>query len=636
MNFFRSPFLYIAGLLVAGIVFGDFFQWTEISAFVITLIFGLSVFLGIILKGEFTKWFLYSGFFLLGLTLLAYQRSSNSILQGDEVNGFGIGSIEEVRNKESEWKQILIRLNRVGEISTKERVLLTTREKLVEGDVLFVRLDLKRIENRNNPGEFDAKAYWKGKNVRYAGFLLEGDFKLVEPGSQNGLSSFFSRVRAHSEGILKEIIPEHAYGLAVAILLGNKGYLSTEVLMGFQGSGAMHVLAVSGLHVGIVMLLLSQFFQRFSRFLSRERALVLTILITFFYAGLTGFSPSVLRAAIMFSVVMLGQLMSRKTNSLNTLGLSALLLMLWNPLVVYDMGFQLSYLAMIGILTLYKPISRLFYIKNKLVLKLWQGTAVGIAAQITTLPLTLYYFNQFANYFWLSNIAVMAFSGLILGIGLSVLILGRIAALAKIGGFALGIFISVFITLIDNVARLPFAVAYGFELHPITVIMLYLLILVILIRPNLTKNLSSLCLIVFIPLITLQVSRYLNSSGRELVVFNSQHPCLALRSGNSMHFFYDEKMKMKQVKRLASDYVRLHPSKVRYIKLKKGRKYSSPRVGNFELNVSYFIQFSLRNKKYQIIRFQNEKVRKGMPIYMPYLPNDEGILLKDGAFRIPL
>jgi hypothetical protein len=230
----------------------------------------------------------------------------------------------------------------------------------------------------------------------------------------------------------------------------------------------------------------------------------------------------------------------------------------------------------------------------------------------------------------------MAFSGLILGIGLSVLILGRIAALAKIGGFALGIFISVFITLIDNVARLPFAVAYGFELHPITVIMLYLLILVILIRPNLTKNLSSLCLIVFIPLITLQVSRYLNSSGRELVVFNSQHPCLALRSGNSMHFFYDEKMKMKQVKRLASDYVRLHPSKVRYIKLKKGRKYSSPRVGNFELNVSYFIQFSLRNKKYQIIRFQNEKVRKGMPIYMPYLPNDEGILLKDGAFRIPL
>lgn len=635
MHFFRSAFLYLSSLLLAGIVLGDLFPWFTSGHSIFLILMLLALLCGIWLRGEFTKWFFFAAFFLLGLNSILFVRSSNN-LQGGSVQGFGLVKVEEVRKKEAEWKQLLVRLEQFEESVSDDKILLTTKEDLEVGEVIFLRLDLSKIVNKNNPGEFNAVSYWRGKNVFYAGFLLRDDYKRIKPASGVGLSAFFDGLRSSSERLLKRLVPEGSFGLASAILLGNKGNLSPEVLSDFQSSGAMHVLAVSGLHVGIVMLLLSQFFERISRLINRQKALVLTILITFFYAGLTGFSPSVLRAAIMFSIVMTGQLLSRSSNSLNTLSFWAFVMMLWNPLVIYDMGFQLSYLAMIGILTLYRPIARLFYIRNKILLKIWQGTAVGIAAQITTLPLTLYYFNQFANYFWLSNIAVMAFSGLILGIGLSVLILGRVAFLAKIGGMLLGILISVFISVIDAIADLPFAVAYGFELSLSAMIVIYGLIAFVLFRPVMLRSMLVLCLLTLIPLTFIQVSRYLNISRNEVVVYNASHPCLSFRAGSEVHFFYDEKLKFKQVSRLAKDYIRMHPGRVSYQKLSKAKRFTSSHRFGFELLSEYSFRFRIKERKYQIIRFRGERTSYGRPIYLPYLEGLKGYDLSNGALRIPL
>ncbi|MGY8927758.1 MAG: ComEC/Rec2 family competence protein, partial [Flavobacteriales bacterium] len=138
-------------------------------------------------------------------------------------------------------------------------------------------------------------------------------------------------------------------GVGQALILGNKELLSTEIKTSFSRAGAMHVLAVSGLHVGIILAFLIFVLERFPRIFSRRAAILISILFIWIYAGITGFSPSVLRATIMFSIIVFGDVFGKQSSRFNSLGFSAFLMIVWNPLIIYDIGFQLSYLAMLGI-----------------------------------------------------------------------------------------------------------------------------------------------------------------------------------------------------------------------------------------------------------------------------------------------
>ena len=188
---------------------------------------------------------------------------------------------------------------------------------------MLVQANLDSIKNKNNPGEFNVKAYWNNKDVYQIGFVGESDFKLIKTVDYPWWMNWSSRVRNHLTEKLQSTLNGEALGVEVALLLGDKQLLTNEVRSSFINAGAMHVLAVSGLHVGIVLYILMFVLGKFTRFISKRNAVLISIAIIWIYAAITGFSPSVLRASFMFSVLAIAQITGRNKNSINVLFFSA-------------------------------------------------------------------------------------------------------------------------------------------------------------------------------------------------------------------------------------------------------------------------------------------------------------------------
>jgi competence protein ComEC len=246
-----------------------------------------------------------------------------------------------------------------------------------------------------------------------------------------------------------------------ALLLGDKSSLDPSTKKAFSIAGATHVLAVSGLHVGIIVSLFSALLGLILLKIKKRKAAwiksVLLLLVIWIYAGITDFSPSILRASMMFSFLSIGQSMTRHSNIYNTISIAAFFMLIINPDNLYAVGFQLSFMAVLGIIYFYPRLSRLFYFKNRLFQKIWNLCAVSIGAQITTFPLALYYFHQFPSYFLLSNLVVIPAAFIVLLLSILLLFLSWIPAVVEILSFALNKIISALHFCIHFIEKLPFS-----------------------------------------------------------------------------------------------------------------------------------------------------------------------------------
>ncbi len=634
----QIPFIPLSLALIIGVLIADAFQSAQLSLFVPLLLLIGSLILSLSIKGKMSIILLILAFISIGSTLLLLKRGDRQlILQNDPQ--FVIGEVIEVRHSKSDWNTILFEVEAIpGEkkfMRSNELLLLKTAATIHTGDVLLARIEPSLIYSKGNPGEFDLKEYYKGKNIRFQAFMNENDYRLLE--HRNSLMGYFNALREGAVELVKRYFPDESHGLAIAILLGDKSYLDPETYSIFQDAGAMHVLAVSGLHVGIVMLLLSYLFQRASRFITKRTAIILTLVLTFIYAGITGFSPSVVRSFIMFGVILIGQLMSWESNTLNSLGFAGVVLLLINPLLIYDLGFQLSFLAMLGIILLYSKVERLFYVRNKFARKIWQGTALGIAAQIATLPLALYHFGKFPNYFWLSNLLVMIFAGIILGLGLSFLVLGRISFMAKMMGMVIGLLISLFTTLTAYIGDLPYAVASGFSIDATMLMILYIMLSIGLILMSWKGKRPIIFLGAVVALIVVQTLRLNNLIQHEVVVFNSEKPCVLKRSGKYLTVFYGSNGDRKQVDRLVSDFNKKLNMDIKFVPMKLNERYAVAKE-SFSIAIdeegSWFLDHGKR-KYYIVQNYRQSYISDRIPIKMAYLPvfSEDEISLRNGAFR---
>ncbi|MGB0165751.1 MAG: ComEC/Rec2 family competence protein, partial [Luteibaculum sp.] len=206
-------------------------------------------------------------------------------------------------------------------------------------------------------------------------------------------------------------------GVAAALIFGDKSLLEDEVKSAFAAAGAMHVLAVSGLHVGIVYLILLILLRKKNHQSLKLQHCLIIIAALWFYALVTGFSPSVQRAATMFSFVALGKGIQRNSNVFNLLAASVIVLIIADPLIITQVGFQMSYLAVLGILLLYPWLQSLWVPKTKIIKALWQISCVSLAAQIATGALGFLYFRQFPTYFLVSNLFVIPLATLVVWLG---------------------------------------------------------------------------------------------------------------------------------------------------------------------------------------------------------------------------
>ncbi len=331
------------------------------------------------------------------------------------------------------------------------------------GDVLLIRGSPSTIKPSSNPGEFDLQRHFYYRNIYYQHYITAGNAILIDHDRGNPLVSSAIKVRLWADRQLKTFVHgEREQATASALVLGVTDGLDGDLLQAYASTGAMHVLAVSGLHVSIIYWIILLIGKPLEKLKSGKAMLAIgSVVLLWIYAFVTGWSPSVLRAVMMFTFVALSRPWKQSTNIYNTMAASAFCLLLYDPFFVMSVGFQLSYIAVFGIVFIHPHLYVVWEPQHRLWDEVWKVTSVSIAAQIATVPISLYYFHQFPNYFLLANLLVIPASFVVLVAGLAVLPLVIVPFLAKCVGFLLQWTIYLMNTIVISIGSLPFAVIKG-------------------------------------------------------------------------------------------------------------------------------------------------------------------------------
>jgi competence protein ComEC len=335
-----------------------------------------------------------------------FQAEVSEILRSNEFNHKFILDHIKIQNKAYKGK-VLWQISRDTDIS-----------KLYVGQNVLLFSTLNNFQKAKNPQHFDYKGFMNNRNV-YA-IVYENHFE-TQSNNKSSLFAIGAKYRKDIIIALKEAGFEDKYlQLMQALILGQKQSIDKNTYNNFADVGVVHILAVSGLHVGIVLVIL-QFLLRPLLRLPKYGwpiMVILSILGLWGFAALAGFSPSVMRAATMFTFLAFGQLYRRKTSSVNMLCLSAMVLLLLWPQLLFEVGFQLSYAAVFAIIMLYPIFSKLYQPKHKFPKLFLDTVYVSTAAQIGVLPFQLYYFHQFPGLFLVGNIVVIPLLGILLSGGI--------------------------------------------------------------------------------------------------------------------------------------------------------------------------------------------------------------------------
>jgi len=377
---------------------------------------------------------------------------------------------DDVDIKENSVKTIVrteaIISNNTTEILNKKILVYFHKDSLSQtlryGDRIIFSAYLQQPDSGMNPEEFDYRKHLSNQGIYFTTWIGNKKFKIIERDAGNILIAKSIQLRNKILNILKSQLGESTeFQVAAAIVTGYRTSLDSDLRQAFSNSGAMHVMCVSGLHVGIIFLVLGYILKFLSDKKTFQRILKVIIILIFiwFYAMLTGFSASVLRATTMFSFVAMGMLVSRKIPVYNSLAASALFLLLLNPGYIYQVGFQLSYLAVIGIVALFPYVQKIIPAKGKFSSKIRDLAAVSIAAQIATTPISLYYFSQFPNYFLLTNIIVVPLAGLIIYTAIPAILLHSVPVIGNALSALLGYEMKLMNGTVNFVDQLPGSVS---------------------------------------------------------------------------------------------------------------------------------------------------------------------------------
>lgn len=319
-----------------------------------------------------------------------------------------------------------------------------------------------RIPDKEAHEDFDFKRYSQTQNVYYQCHVWRNQWHVMD---QSNAGNFLNASRTHLQRQLNNyLLNKDAIHISTALLLGDKSSMDKSLRLAYSEAGAMHILAVSGLHVGILYLIVAFLCRpipnkRYGRWLKT----FICITAIWLYALITGMSPSVIRASIMFSFVALASAANRRTNIYNTLAAAAFFTLLYDPFMLFTPGFQLSYTAVLGIVSFYQPVYQLVYLRWSIPDYFWKITCVTIGAQLGTLPVSVFYFHQIPLYSIFTNLLAIPGAALILSLSLLLVALGPVPALAGITGRILDAVIHHLNLFVQFVQQLPGAVIQGLQ-----------------------------------------------------------------------------------------------------------------------------------------------------------------------------
>ena len=422
-----------------------------------------------------------SAIFLLGLLRVFFFTDSNNeshlskIIGEVEAYEATVRSVPE--EKANSWKIEIevtsVKTKRWQPITGKLLLYVSKNNFTVDnfhyGGKILVKGAPQEVRPPANPGEFDFKRFLSFKNMSHQQFIQTEDVKFISPASRKGFIYYSHQARAWS---MKKII-EYVHGdderaIAIALVLGVTDGIDNDLQNAYAASGAMHVLAVSGMHVGIIYAIILFLFKPLNKYQWSKWVVAITSLILLWtFAFVTGLSPSVLRAVTMFTFIAFARPFGRQTNIYNTLAASIFVLLIINPYLIMSVGFQLSYLAVLGIVYLQRPIYNLWEIENRIGDWIWEITCVSIAAQVATFALALLYFHQFPTYFLISNLFVIPLSTMVLVMGIFLLLVSFLSPVASFTAIILEGLIKALNWIVFKTEALPFSLINNIHITPI-------------------------------------------------------------------------------------------------------------------------------------------------------------------------
>lgn len=481
------PFLRICVPFCLGILAGLFINPGKLFFFALfpatSIILILALKRKILFSDPFTGFILSTLFALTGLWLYTLEKSGISYLPQQSIVIEAVISdypVEKENTFSVEAKLSKVFTTGGGETAGGNILLYVSKEvtdfDIIPGDIINIRCVPREILNRGNPNEFDYKFYMLTKGFRYFAFVGKYDILNKVTPEKRSLSHRALIIRNKIIGMYTDRgLPDERIPLAAALTLGEKDYLDQEQKQQFIDAGVMHVMAVSGLHAVI----LSLFIFRLLFFL-KGKLNILRVLLTMFiiwgFAFVTGLTPSVLRATLMFSFLQAGTLLKRPPNGVNSVLASAFVLILIKPSVIFEAGFQLSYSAVIFIIVFYNELYRKLSFKYFIPDFIWQSAAVTLVAQAGTLPLTISLFNRFPVWFILSNIIIVPVSSVVIIAGALVPMTFPLKFVSVLFTKVLGLFTWLTDELTSKVSMLPSASIEGIGLTSFETITLFILI----------------------------------------------------------------------------------------------------------------------------------------------------------------
>ncbi|MGE5108086.1 MAG: ComEC/Rec2 family competence protein [Sphingobacteriales bacterium] len=559
----EAPFLRLIIPLILGIII----QWnTNIPLTYCWILFLATAFCFLTLSFSSTtflfKWsslkgvFLHILLFVLGMLLSYYKNTAHSpewIGKFYKTGNVLLVKLEEpLSEKEKSFKATASVTQLSGSAETrsvKGNIILYFQKDsgvnfLDYGSQIIINKNLHSIKNSNNPGTFNYERYAAFQDIYYQVYLKRSEYVVLKERDTNWFKQFIYQTRKKIVSILSKYVPgEKESGLAEALLIGYKDDLDKTLVQSYSNTGVVHVVAISGLHLGLIYWLLNLLLKPlYKRKHFRWLKPLLVIAGLWLFAILAGAGPSVIRSAVMFTCIVIGESMKRPTSIYNTLAASAFLLLCYNPFWLWDVGFQLSYAAVLSIVIFIKPVYHWFYIQNKILDFIWKLNAVTLAAQILTVPVSIYHFHQFPNYFLFTNILAVPLSSLIVLGEILLCTVSIIPIMATYAGIVLHWLIWLMNSFVEHMESLPFSLWDSLYFSIPQLILLYSFIAgtgIWLLHKNKKALLAGLLFLsgfIFLR----NISFYEASRQKQLIVYNvPQHTALDFIDGRNYVFAGD-------------------------------------------------------------------------------------------------
>lgn len=455
--------LHFIVLLISGILAQFYFNlWDFDFIKLLVLLLSTTLLVFIIPQKIIRTFFALSLFFFVGISAVFFINDTNYKNYYQHViteDSSVILKVQKVLKPSAYHFKYEAAVLQVDTFKTRGKILLNISKDsilrpLKVDEVFYTKSAFETIHAPLNPHQFDYKFYLAKQGIHQQIFLENEDFKSLglDQFSLIGIAaSFRDKVQ---KSLQKYNFKVDELAVINALLLGQRQEISKDLSEDYSKAGAIHILAVSGLHVGIILLILSSLLKPLER-LKNGHILktILIVLLLWMFAFIAGLSASVVRAVAMFTFLAIGLSFKRKNVILFSLITSMFFLLLFKPMFLFDVGFQLSYLAVFGIVWIQPKLYKVYKPRFKLDDKIWQLFTVSMAAQLGVLPLSLYYFHQFPGLFLLSNLLIIPFLGAILIGGIIIIILALAGFLPQAFADIYGYIISLMNSFVNWISK---------------------------------------------------------------------------------------------------------------------------------------------------------------------------------------